>query len=75
MPDVSRPRKKISKFGDYIDKLKRKSARIYYIIKDEVSAYTNNTTNYKINNPILIPIFYRSAVDDPIYDAVWKEAV
>ena len=70
MPDVSRPRKKILKFGDYIDELKRKSARVYYIIEDEISAYTNNTTNYKINNLILIPIFYRSAVDDPIYGAI-----
>ena len=70
-----RPRKRVSRFGDYTDEPKRKSARVYCIIEDEVSAYTNNTINYKINNSILIPIFYRSVVDDPIYGAVWKEAI
>ena len=70
MFNVSRPRKKALRFGVYTDKLKRKSVRVYYIIEDEVSAYTNNTINYRINNPILILIFYRSAVDDPIYGAI-----
>ena len=70
MPDILKPRKRASRFGDYIDKLKRKLARVYYIIKDRVSAYTNNTTKYRINNPILIPISYWSAVDDPIYGAI-----
>ena len=70
MLDMSKPRKRVSKFGDYIDKLKRKSARVYYIIKDEVSAYTNDVISYKINNFILISIFYRSVVDDPIYGAI-----
>ena len=65
-----KPRKKASKFGDYTNKLKRKSARVYYIIKNKISIYTNNIINYKINNSILIPIFYRSAVDDPIYGAI-----
>ena len=70
MPNMLKPRKKALRFGDYTDKLKRNSARIYYIIEDEVSVYINNITNYKINNPILIPISYRSVVDDPIYDAI-----
>ena len=70
MPDVSRPRKRALRFGDYIDEPKRKSARIYYIIKDKISAYTNNIISYKINNPVPIPIFYRSAVDDPIHGAI-----
>ena len=70
MPDVSKPRKRVLRFGDYTDKLKRKLARIYYIIEDEVSIYTNNTTSYKINNFILISIFYWSAVDDPIYGVI-----
>ena len=70
MPDISKPRKRISRFGDHTDKPKRKSARVYCIIKDKMSTYTNNTTSHKINNPILILISYRSAVDDPIYGAV-----
>ena len=70
MPDVSRPRKRVSRFEDYIDELKKKSARVYYIIEDKISTYINNIINYKINNPILIPISYRSAVDDPIYGAI-----
>ena len=67
---MSRPRKRISRFRDYTDKLKRKLARVYYIIEDKVSTYINNIINYEINNLILIPISYRSAVDDPIYGAV-----
>ena len=51
-------RKRISRFEDYTDELKRKLARIYYIIKDKVSVYINNIINYRINNPILIFIFY-----------------
>ena len=39
MPNISKPRKKVLRFGDYTDKLKRKSARIYYIIKDKTSTY------------------------------------
>ena len=70
MPNISKPRKRILKFGDYTDKPKKKSARIYYIIKDEVSAYTNNIISYRINNFILIFTFYRSVVDDPIYGAI-----
>ena len=75
MPDVSKPRKKASRFEDHTDEPKRKSARVYYTIKDEVSAHTNNTTSHGINNPIPIPTSYRSAVDDPIHGAAWKEAV
>ena len=70
MLNISKPRKRILRFGDYMNKLKRKSARIYYIIKDKVSIYINNITNYKINNLILISIFYRSVIDDPIYGAI-----
>ena len=75
MPDTSKSRKKASRFEDYTDKLKRKLARIYCIIKDEVSTYINDIISHKIDNPVLIPISYRSAVDDPIYGAAWKEAV
>ena len=70
MPNILRPRKKILRFEDYTDKLKRKLALIYCIIKDKMSAYINNIINYKINNFILIPISYRSAVDDPIYGVI-----
>ena len=70
MPNIVKPRKKVSRFEDYTDKLKRKSARIYYIIKSKIFIYTNNIINYKINNFILILIFYRSAVDDPIYGII-----
>ena len=70
MPNLSKPRKRVSRFEDYTDKLKRKLARVYYIIKNKMFTYTNNATSHKINNFILIPIFYRSAVDDPIHGAV-----
>ena len=70
MFNILRPRKRTLRFGDYTDKLKRKSARVYYIIEDEVSVYTNDIISYKINNLILIPIFYRSVVDDPIYGVI-----
>ena len=75
MSNVLKSRKKVLRFEDYMDKLKRKLARIYYIIKNKVSAYSNNIISYKINSFILISIFYRSAVDDPIYDAVYKEVI
>ena len=67
---MSKPRKRILRFGDHTDKPKKKLVQIYYIIEDKMSAYTNNITSHKINNFILISIFYRSAVDDPIYGAV-----
>ena len=70
MFNILKPRKRVLRFGDYTDKLKKKSARIYYIIEDEVSAYIHNIINYGINNFILIPIFYRSAVEDPIYGVI-----
>ena len=75
MSDILKPRKRVLRFGDYTDKLKRKSARVYYIIKDKISVYINNIINHRINNPILIFIFYRSAVDDSIYGAIWKKAI
>ena len=58
MPDMSKPRKRVSKFGDYTDKPKRKSARVYYIIKDKIFIYINNVISHKINNFILIFISY-----------------
>ena len=70
MFNVLRPRKRASRFGNHTDELKRKSVRVYYIIEDKMFVYTNNTTNYKINNFVLISIFYRSAVDDPIHGAI-----
>ena len=70
MLNILKPRKKALRFGDYTDKLKGELARIYYIIKDKISIYINNIINYKINNFILILIFYRSAVDDPIYGVI-----
>ena len=69
MPDISKPRKRASRFGNHTDKPKKKSARVYYIIKDKVSTYTNNIVSHKINNPILIPISYQSVVDNPIHGA------
>ena len=65
-----RPRKRVLRFEDYTDKLKRKSVRIYYIIEDKMSTYINNIINYRINNFILIFISYRSVVDDPIYGVI-----
>ena len=70
MPNILKPRKKALKFEDYADKLKRKSARVYYIIKNKISIYINNIISYKINNFILIPIFYGSIVDEPIYGVI-----
>ena len=70
MPNILKPRKRILRFGDYTDKLKRKLTWVYYIINDKVSIYINNIINYKINNFILISIFYRSAVDDPIHGTI-----
>ena len=70
MPNILKPRKRVLRFGDYTDELKKKSARIYYITEDKVSIYINNVINYRINNLILISIFYRSAVDDPIYSVI-----
>ena len=70
MLNMSKPRKRVLRFGDYTNKLKRKSARVYYIIKDKMSIYINNIISYRIDNPILILIFYRSVVDDPIYGVV-----
>ena len=70
MFNILKSRKKVLRFGDYTDKLKRKLIRVYYITKDKISIYTNNLISYRINNPILIPIFYRSVVVDPIYSAI-----
>ena len=70
MFNVLRPRKRALRFGDYTDELKRKSARVYYIIEDKISAYTNDIISHGIDNPVLIPISYRSAVDDPIHGVI-----
>ena len=67
---MSKPRKRALRFEDYTDKLKRKSARVYYTIKNKVSTYINNVTSYRINNLIPISISYRSVVDDPIHGVV-----
>ena len=70
MSDMSKSRKRVLRFGDYTDKPKRKSVRVYYTIEDKMSVYINNIISHKINNPILISISYRSAVDDPIHGAI-----
>ena len=70
MFNILRPRKRVLRFGDHTDEPKRKSVRVYYIIENKISIYTNDVISYRINNSILISIFYRSAVDDPIYGAV-----
>ena len=54
MSDMSRPRKRAIRFED-ISKYKRKLARVYYIVKDDLNVYTDDAINHGINN--LIPIF------------------
>ena len=57
MPDILRPRKRTIRFED-INKYRRKSAKVYYIIKDDLNVYTGDITNYDINNLISIPTSY-----------------
>ena len=73
MPDMSRPRKRATRFED-IDKYRRKLVRVYYIVENDFNVHTDDTTNHGINNPIPIPTSYQSAINDPIHDAVQKEA-
>ena len=69
MPNVLKPRKKAIRFED-TGKHRRKSARVYYIVEDDLNVYINDTTNHGINNPIPIPMSYQSTINDPIYGAV-----
>ena len=57
MFDMSKPRKRAARFED-IDKYKRKSVKVYYIVKDDLNVYTGDATNYDIDNPISIPTSY-----------------
>ena len=66
---MSRPRKRTIRFKD-INKYRRKSARVYYIVENNFNVYIGDITNYGINNPIPIPTSYQSTINDPIYDAV-----
>ena len=73
MSDVSRPRKRAVRFED-INKYRRKSVRVYYIVEDDLNVHINDAINHGINNPVLISTSYQSAINDPIHGAVWKEA-
>ena len=73
MPDVLKPRKRAIRFED-IGKYRRKLVKVYYIVEDDFNVYISDIINYDIDNPISIPTSYQSAINDPIYDAVWKEA-
>ena len=66
-------RKRVIRFED-TNKHKRKSAKVYYIIKDDFNVYTDDATNYGINNLIPIPTSYQSTINDPIYGVVQKKA-
>ena len=57
MPDISKPRKRAVKFED-INKYRRKSARIYYIVEDDLNVYIDDVINYGINNSIPISTSY-----------------
>ena len=57
MPNILRSRKRAIRFENS-SKYKRKSAKIYYIVKDDVNVYINNVINYDINNPVPIPTSY-----------------
>ena len=57
MSDVSKPRKRIIRFED-TNKYKRKSVKVYYIVKDDFNVYINDIINYDINNPISISTSY-----------------
>ena len=73
MSDISKPRKRATRFED-TDKYRRKLVRVYYIVKNDFNVYIDDATNHGINNPIPISTSYQSAINDPIYDAAWKEA-
>ena len=57
MPDILKPRKRVIRFKDS-NKHRRKSARVYYIVKTDINVYTDNVINHGINNPIPIPTSY-----------------
>ena len=57
MLNVSKPRKKVTKFKN-ISKYRKKSAKVYYIVEDDFNVYTNDITNHDINNPIPISTSY-----------------
>ena len=52
-----RPRKRAVRFEDS-GKYKRKSVRVYYIVKDDVNVYIGNAINHGVDNPVLIPTSY-----------------
>ena len=51
--NILRPRKRATKFED-INKYRRKLAKVYYIVEDDLNVYIGDVTNHGINNPILI---------------------
>ena len=57
MPNILRPRKRIIRFEN-INKYKRKLAKVYYIVKNDLNVYIDDTTNHGINNPIPISTSY-----------------
>ena len=69
MPDVSRPRKRATRFEDS-GKHRRKLAKIYYIVEDNINVYIDDIINHGIDNLIPIPTSYQSAINDPIHDTV-----
>ena len=61
--------------NDHLNKQsRRKYARIYYIIEDVADAI-NKDVLYGINNLVFILISYDLAVNDLIYEVLWKEVV
>ena len=71
---MSKPRKRAARFEN-TDKHRKKSARVYYIVKDDLNVYISDATNHGVNNPVPIPTSYQSAINDPIYGTAWKKAV
>ena len=60
--------------NDYLDEQsRRKYARVYCTIED-IANVINKNTPHDIDNPVPILTSYDSAVNDPIYETLWKEA-
>ena len=57
MPNISRPRKRATRFED-TNKYKKKLVKVYYIVKDDLNVHINDIINHDINNPISISTSY-----------------